>query len=595
MTVLGPDVSFYQDNDETPQMIDFNKMKSNGASFVIIRAGQNRWVDPDFSYNWNRAKQAGLPRGSYWFYDSRTDPVAQAKLYVDQHKGDFGELPLWADFEEKYNGPFIGLKNWLVFLEELGKLTPRTVEIGIYTNFYYWRENVPAQHRGQFEGYPLWIANYNPGSPLIPDPWTTWLFHQYTDNGPGKAFGAESNRIDLNYFNGNEDEFKARFSLGDLPEEPLPPINTRYLTHKGVEVNIVERFGSKCIIHIIDPKIARVYVSPGGFRTVGAAVDKYAAQIGVNGGGWPNEQTPGHRANEIWCSDGMLIQGTAIDNRGYINVNTEGVPSVSETSKLMAGLRNAWGYDRILGKDGQFNTKISDRVTKDARTGSGVTSDGKLIILSTEGNDRFTRGLSFPEMWEVLEEFGAIIAGNNDGGSSSAVINKALSNDSLILPSDGVQAPVINQVLIFSEPIIVQNPDPDPNPEIPMTDFFVKVTVEQKERAAPSMYNQNSRTGQPVGTVIKVPGKVPADPDLKDNLIKDTDSRSDALFVRTSTGYYQPAFYQGKWNVVEVPDPSLPTDPEVPFPGDVQDLTLTLSGIVLGKVVLNGEEWVRKI
>lgn len=587
--IIGPDISFYQDDDQTIRQVDFKKMKSNGAEFVIIRAGQNSWPDPDFAYNWRMAKAAGLPRGSYWFYDSRYPPALQADLFVTACGGDFGELPMWADFEEKYGGPYAGVSNWQVFLDALKDLIPASVEIGIYTNYYYWREHVPATLRHEFKNFPLWIANYNTGAPLIPEPWILWTFHQYTDKGPGLAFGAESNRIDLNYFDGDRARLYERFNIPELPEEPeLPPLGTTIQTHKGVVLHMIERFGAKCIVHVIDPKQARVYVTNGGFRTPGAAVTMYDAQIGVNGGGWPNQQTPGHRANEIWASDGVLLQATALDDRGYINIDSQARPAVSKNSRLMPGIYNTWGYDRILGENGVFNSRISDRTTKDARTGSGIDADGKLIILSAEGNDRYQRGLSFPEMWEVLEEFGAIIAGNNDGGSSTAVINTKISNESLILPSDGAQAPVINQVLIFAEPINI------PPTEEPMATRFLKVTTAHKERPTPSMFNITSRAGQPVGTIIEIPAKVPAVP-LKDDLIKDTNPQSDALFVKTATGWYQPAFYQGVWNMVEVPDPSGPTDPEVPFPGDVQDMTLNLPGIVFGKVILNNEEWVRKI
>ena len=72
--VLGPDVSFHQDDNGTAQQIDFAKMRAAGAGFVIIRVGQNSWVDPDFRRNYQAAKDAGLPRGCYWFYDSRTSP-----------------------------------------------------------------------------------------------------------------------------------------------------------------------------------------------------------------------------------------------------------------------------------------------------------------------------------------------------------------------------------------------------------------------------------------------------------------------------------------------------------------------------------------
>ena len=122
--VIGPDVSFYQDDPETPQGIDFVKMRKS-AGYVIIRAGQNSWVDSEFKISWRQAKLAGLPRGSYWFYDSRTEPKKQAELWVQQFGGDFGELPLFADFEESYMGPYRGWKNWYTFLERLKQLIDR--------------------------------------------------------------------------------------------------------------------------------------------------------------------------------------------------------------------------------------------------------------------------------------------------------------------------------------------------------------------------------------------------------------------------------------------------------------------------------------
>lgn len=227
--VIGPDVSFYQDDPETPQGIDFVKMRAS-AGYVIIRAGQNSWVDSDFKINWREAKLAGLPRGSYWFYDSRTEPKRQAELWAQQFAGDFGELPLFADFEESYMGPYRGWKNWYTFLERLKTLI-NGHEIAIYTAYYYWRDNAPnadtqASNLEYFHQYPLWIANYGATEPLIPKPWAKgqWLFWQYTETGDGKLFGVESKGIDLNYFNGDLAALKARFKLGDTlpPDPPIP-------------------------------------------------------------------------------------------------------------------------------------------------------------------------------------------------------------------------------------------------------------------------------------------------------------------------------------------------------------------------------------
>lgn len=226
--VIGPDVSFYQDDPETPQGIDFKRMKAS-AAYVIIRAGQNVWVDSDFKGNWAAAKQAGIPRGSYWFYDSRVEPKKQAELWIKQFTGgDYGELPLFADFEEAYGGPYKGWKNWVTFLDRLKQLAPGK-EIAIYTAYYYWRDNAPnsttqAGSLNYFKQYPLWIAHYGATNPLVPLPWKTgeWLFWQYTETGDGNLFGVESKGIDLNYFNGDLAKLKARFNIPDVPPDPDP-------------------------------------------------------------------------------------------------------------------------------------------------------------------------------------------------------------------------------------------------------------------------------------------------------------------------------------------------------------------------------------
>jgi GH25 family lysozyme M1 (1,4-beta-N-acetylmuramidase)/uncharacterized protein YgiM (DUF1202 family) len=219
---LGPDVSFYQDDPTTPQRIDFEKMKQS-ADYVIIRAGQNLWPDRDVKHNWSASKAAGLPRGSYWFYDSRAEPKRQAELWVETLEGDLGELPLFADIEETYGGQYAGWRKWYDFLESLKELIGQK-EIAIYTAYYYWRDNAPnpdtePQNLEYFHQYPLWIANYDVATPRVPKPWATdeWLFWQFTETGDGELYGVESKEIDLNYFNGDVEAFRERFGLDQPP------------------------------------------------------------------------------------------------------------------------------------------------------------------------------------------------------------------------------------------------------------------------------------------------------------------------------------------------------------------------------------------
>lgn len=245
---IGPDVSFYQDEPETPEHIDFVKMKKS-ADFVIVRAGQNLWPDRDFKLNWAAAKEAGLPRGTYWFYDSRANPKRQAELWVELMDGDLGELPLFADFEDAYGGQYTGWRSWYAFLERLKELVTDK-EIAIYTAFYYWRDNAPSATTEKdsleyFHQYPLWIANYGVSSPSVPKPWgpDEWTFWQFTEVGDGELYGVESKGIDLNYFNGDAEAFRQRFGLPE-PGEPPPGGGGEEGNEYRVELSIRENPGT---------------------------------------------------------------------------------------------------------------------------------------------------------------------------------------------------------------------------------------------------------------------------------------------------------------------------------------------------------------
>lgn len=226
-----PDISFYQYKYKDASLsgitgyVDFVKMKTKTPA-VIIRAGQKSWVDRTFDISWQRAKDADLLRGSYWFFDSRANPKRQAELYVQTLGRDTGELPLWADFEDRYGGEFHGWRHWHDFIERIKQLLPNKM-IGVYTNYYYWKENTSAPlatkaERDYFLQYPLWVANYTlADKPQVPTPFDSWALWQYTDNGDGKAYGVQSGNIDLNYFDGNMDDFLKMFNVGLVPSKNI--------------------------------------------------------------------------------------------------------------------------------------------------------------------------------------------------------------------------------------------------------------------------------------------------------------------------------------------------------------------------------------
>lgn len=229
--VQGADVSFYQDNNNTPQQINFPKMKHAGGEYVIIRAGQNLWVDPDFQYNWQEAKMAGLPRGAYWFYDSRADPEKQAILFASLFVNDAPELELWLDLEENYGGIYTGYTHWKRFLNKLRALLPQA-RIGIYTGYGYIKGKIPVAEWAYFMSFPLWLAWYtaNPAYVIVPAPWTSCLYWQWGTPSWGIEWGCESIEIDMNLFNGTLENFRQRYNLGGEVPPPGEPMDYVELT-----------------------------------------------------------------------------------------------------------------------------------------------------------------------------------------------------------------------------------------------------------------------------------------------------------------------------------------------------------------------------
>jgi GH25 family lysozyme M1 (1,4-beta-N-acetylmuramidase) len=228
--IFGFDISTWQDSPSIPGVIDFQKMRDYGGRFVIIKAGQGNWQDPDFDVSWKNAKGI-LPRATYWFYDNRYPPKEQAEKYFEIIKGDL-EGMCWLDLEDRQVGIYSGWRGWYDFIVALKEIYPG-VQIGIYSNFFYIVEMfsfATREQREYFGKYPLWLANYgaDPFKPdysrvFIPLPWLEYLMLQTGTPAIGLEVGVESHDIDYNQFNGDETKYRQYF--GGITEPPTtePP------------------------------------------------------------------------------------------------------------------------------------------------------------------------------------------------------------------------------------------------------------------------------------------------------------------------------------------------------------------------------------
>ena len=96
----GIDVSVHNGN------IDWNRVKSAGIDFAILRAGYGRLAsqkDEKFEQNYAGAKAAGILVGAYWYSYAMTPEEAEleANVFLSVIKGKQFEMPVYFDLEEK--------------------------------------------------------------------------------------------------------------------------------------------------------------------------------------------------------------------------------------------------------------------------------------------------------------------------------------------------------------------------------------------------------------------------------------------------------------------------------------------------------------
>lgn len=212
-TVSGVDVSKWQGN------IDWGKVKGSGVEFAFIRVSDGlSSIDEKFHANWQGTKDAGLMRGAYQFFRPASDPIAQAKHFVDAvgHL-EVGDLPPVIDIEVRGGvAPDLIVaraQQWIDYVEaELGM---RPV---VYTARYFW-DGEMNNHDG-LSSYDLWVPHWGPECPNLPDPWSTWAFFQTTDSGSVPGI---SGAVDLDVFNGSLADLAAFALQPDQPCLALPP------------------------------------------------------------------------------------------------------------------------------------------------------------------------------------------------------------------------------------------------------------------------------------------------------------------------------------------------------------------------------------
>jgi lysozyme len=182
--------------------VDFAKVKAAGNEFVFIKATEGgTYQDPNFSENWDGAKQAGLLRGAYHFFRPKTKVSDQVDNFVNTVQAiNVGDLYPVIDVEQPELWKGISAKKaadmvieWITAVER--RLGTSCI---VYGGYSFIQDILGADAR--LAQYPLWLAQYRTSEPNTPKPYKTWDIWQYSETGTTDGIvGA----VDLNVFNGS--------------------------------------------------------------------------------------------------------------------------------------------------------------------------------------------------------------------------------------------------------------------------------------------------------------------------------------------------------------------------------------------------------
>lgn len=180
--------------------VDFEKIKKDGNSFVILRAGYGTEVkDPKFDEYYKAAKAVGLKVGVYWYSYALTaaQGTEEAKKCLEAIKDKTFEYPIYIDMEDadqykKKNG----MPNNAVLSSICENFCKYVEDKGYYAGIYAsesWFKNqlktVVSTNR-----FDLWVANWgsNDGK-LNSDKSKEYRLHQFTS-----AYTLNNKRFDRN-------------------------------------------------------------------------------------------------------------------------------------------------------------------------------------------------------------------------------------------------------------------------------------------------------------------------------------------------------------------------------------------------------------
>lgn len=153
-------------------------------------------------------------------------------------------------------------------------------------------------------------------------------------------------------------------------------------------------------------------------------VENAGAVAGINAGGFEDDNGVGTGGVPIGIviRDGKLVFGKetaktvviGLDDKNALHVGT-----MTAREALDKGMRDAVSFGPVLIVNGEPVEFVGNSSGLNPRTAIGQRKDGSVLLLVIDGRQPHSIGATYKDLVDVMQKFGAVNAGNLDGGSSS--------------------------------------------------------------------------------------------------------------------------------------------------------------------------------
>lgn len=208
------------------------------------------------------------------------------------------------------------------------------------------------------------------------------------------------------------------------------PYDKGIYIENGIEFHLVAGDTWQGMMMVI-PDPSRVFVGTPSDRYDGSAganaakiASRYGALAAVNGAFFVDENYVGNGGTPIGVvfSEGTMKFGsgdTVSNVMGFDVNNTFVCETMTGAQALARGIRDAVSCKPILVQNGQItNLNGASKTLMDARTAIGARADGAVLMLQVDGRMAHSIGATTRDIAECMVAFGAVSAGNLDGGGS---------------------------------------------------------------------------------------------------------------------------------------------------------------------------------